>query len=476
MAVLVIYTGGTIGSLHKDPKDPLTPLVPGTWEQLRENVSSIDQLKIEIDSYEFKPPLDSSNMMSEHWLKIARVIKDNYDKYEGFLILHGTDTMTYTATALSFILENLSKPVILTGSQLPIGEVRSDAVQNLVTALQIAAPESTSRPGREIPVVPEVCVFFQNSLLRGNRTRKYSASGYDAFRSPNYPPLGAAGEHIIIDESLIRKQSKGNFYINENLETNVMSIDIFPGINPKVLRKTFEAENLRGVVLKTYGTGNAPTTDMFLDVIEDFVRKEIVFLDVTQCFSGMVEIGLYETSAELLNRGVVSGLDMTPEAALCKLQYLLGLGYKYSDVCRYIQQDRRGEQSQNIYDITCEGGIADPIGRAGPQPIPGRLERDAITHAVIRIQGVKFDGTGKRFSVKTFVNLASADQSTSETDPHFVGKVERVWEEKPLNLFFDATQTTQTVLNPELPVLVNIVTDQERISWKRLILSVYSRA
>lgn len=276
--VLVVYTGGTIGSIHRPPTDLLSPLVPGTWDEISSlpivkdallELENKDGLTVVAD--EFNPTLDSSNMAPKDWIDIATKIKSHYDDYQGFVVLHGTDTMTYTATALSFILQNLTKPVIVTGSQLPISSVRTDAVQNFITSLRIAAGEHMNPP---LPLVPEVCIFFQNKLIRGNRSRKINASGYDAFDSPNYPLLGEAGEYIEIRKEMMVPKPQGELSLRKSLEENVMSFDIFPGIQSSdVMSKIMQTSNLKGLILKTYGTGNAPTDENFLKAIEEGVRE-----------------------------------------------------------------------------------------------------------------------------------------------------------------------------------------------------------
>jgi L-asparaginase len=478
--VLVVYTGGTIGSVHSDINDPLSPLVPGSWQQIRSlpivrdallELENKDKLTVEAD--EFIPTLDSSNMSPDDWIEIATKIHKKYDAYEGFVVLHGTDTMTYTAAALSFILQNLTKPVIVTGSQLPISSVRTDAVQNFITSLRIAVGEHMNPP---LPLVPEVCIFFQNKLIRGNRARKINASGYDAFDSPNYPLLGEAGEYIEIRKEMMVPKPDGRLSLNKFLEKNVMSFDIFPGIQSSdVMEKIMLTPDLKGLILKAYGTGNAPTDEKFLNAIEAGVKRGVVVVDVTQCLRGKVEIGLYETSSGLLTRGVVSGTDMTPEAALCKLMLLLR---RYGPEAKdYIQQDLHGEQSESIYNIEYGEGTAKPEMRSKPIRITGILQRENLTHAVVRALDVTLDGpVDTHFRTSAFINLdeevpSSVEAQTQMTE--YCDYREVTWTGKPLPpLFFDATRAARNMLRPGLPVSVTIHTDKFGISWRKLSLTL----
>lgn len=481
LKVLAVYTGGTIGSVHSDPSDPLSPLVPGTWQQIRSlpivrdallELENKDGLTVEAD--EFNPTLDSSNMSPDDWINIATKIQSHYENYQGFVVLHGTDTMTYTATALSFILQNLTKPVVVTGSQLPISSVRTDAVQNFITSLRIAVGEHMNPP---LPLVPEVCIFFQNKLIRGNRSRKINASGYDAFDSPNYPLLGEAGEYIEIRKEMMLPKPDGRLSLNRSLEQNVMSFDIFPGIQTSnVMETIMQTPNLKGLVLKTYGTGNAPTEEKFLKAIEEGVKRGIVVVDVTQCLRGKVEIGLYETSAGLLTRGVVSGTDMTPEAALCKLMLLLKM-YE-SQAKDYVQQDFHGEQSESIYNIDYGEGTASPEKRTKPIPITGILKTENLTHAVVRALDVTLAGpVDTHFRTSAFINLneevpKGVDAQKQMTE--YCDSRENTWtgDTVPL-LFFDATRAARNMLSrPNLPVSVTIHTDKFGISWRKLSLTL----
>lgn len=337
-SVLLIYTGGTIGMVPKDRNDPSSPLVPTKWDDLQDFVSSLKKLPFEVDLKQMTP-IDSSDMHPDYWIEIARVIRDNYDRHDGFVILHGTDTMAYTASGLSFLLKNLKKPVVMTGSQLPIECCRNGGMQNLVSALTLASPQAS-----DLPVIPEVCILFGDVVLRGNRARKTNATSFSAFASPNYPPLARVDSHIRIDVSRIRQSTLGELLVHERLDHNVLLVDIFPGMSPETLKYIFSTPGLKGVVLRTYGVGNCPTEVNFLKEIRSAVEeKQIIIVNLTQCVQGTVEMGRYGAGIGLLAAGVISGVDMTPEAALAKMMFLLGQGYDIETVKDKMQKDLRGE-------------------------------------------------------------------------------------------------------------------------------------
>jgi len=346
--VLIIYTGGTLGMLHLN-NDPKAQLVPGSWDEIKERFSILKKLPFGIRVAIVNPPIDSSNVNPKHWGGIAKIIRDNYHEYDGFVVLHGTDTMAYTASALSFLLENLAKPVIFTGAQLPIADPRNDAAQNLVTALMIAASYNA-------PTVPEVCILFDNVLLRGNRSQKISVNGFAGFDSLNCRPLAEIGTDIKVNRELIRGANTGKFFINETVfDENVTVVNIFPGIKPEALRHIFNIEGLRGVILQTYGAGNVPTDDkaedggpLLKEICAAIKEKGIVFVNITQCRCGTVEMDVYGTGVKLKEIGVVGGGDMTNEAALVKMMFLLGKYPNPKDletVKEQMKKNLRGELS-----------------------------------------------------------------------------------------------------------------------------------
>mgnify|MGYP005895234253 CR=1 FL=1 len=337
--ILIVYTGGTIGMIEDPDKKALKPF---DFSHLMENVPKIKMLDYVIDNIQFNPPIDSSDMNVEHWQTIVRSIAANYDSYDGFVVLHGTDTMAYTASALSFMLQNIGKPVIITGSQLPIGEVRTDGEENLITALQIAA--SRDEDGK--PTVREVAILFENYLWRGNRSTKRSADNFNAFRSSNYPELAKIGLDIQFKRTALSHEApKGPLAIYPEMDSKVVAIDLFPGLDKDIFRHMLAAPGVKGIVLRTFGTGNGPTEAWFLDAIRQTVERGVVIVNVTQCLNGGVDPRRYLTGDMLINAGVTAGYDITFEAAIAKMMHLFGRGLSADEVRRKFVEPIAGEIS-----------------------------------------------------------------------------------------------------------------------------------
>jgi L-asparaginase len=338
ISILIIYTGGTIGMVN----DPATgALIPVNFSDISDQVPELRKFGCRIRSISFDPVTDSSNMEPSTWVKIADTIAKNYKHHDGFVILHGTDTMAYSASALSYMLENLEKPVIFTGSQLPIGVLRTDGKENLITAIEIAAARNNGAP-----MVPEVCIYFDNKLMRGNRTTKISAEQFDAFASPNYPELAEAGLHIRFNNNMIRYPViRRDLFVHRDLSTDVAVLKLFPGISLNFVKAVLHTEGLRVLILETFGAGNAPTFRWFLDELSEFIIRGGLILNVTQCHGGTVEMGLYETSREMLSAGVISGRDMTSEASITKVMHLLGRFDSREKIIYYLNKSLAGEIS-----------------------------------------------------------------------------------------------------------------------------------
>ena len=341
--ILLIYTGGTIGMI-KDYKT--NALKAFDFSQIIEKIPELQQLDCSIQSVSFETPIDSSNMNTKYYIDLVEIIEEHYTDVDGFVILTGSDTMSYVASAISFMLENLQKPIIFTGSQLPIGDLRTDAKENLITSVEIASAHKNG-----VPVISEVCLYFEYQLFRANRTTKISAEQFEAFASMNFPPLAESGVHLKFNQSLIHRKSnkEQSLVIRKKLVDDVVILKLFPGITNMVIESILNTSNLKGVVLETYGAGNTPNSERFLAVLKTAIQKGIKIVNVTQCKSGGVLMGRYDTSIMLREIGVIDGKDITSESAVAKLMYLLNEHLSTTDFKNIFEKSLRGEMTDSIF-------------------------------------------------------------------------------------------------------------------------------
>lgn len=336
--VLLIYTGGTIGMMQDAKSGQLKPF---DFKHLREQIPELNKFDVTLSAVSFAKPIDSSEMQPSVWIEIVKLIEKNYNKVDGFVVLHGSDTMSFTASALSFMLENLNKPVILTGSQLPIGMIRTDGKENLITAIEIAAAKD--KKGKA--VVSEVCIYFEYQLYRGNRTHKFNAEHFQAFQSANYPVLAEAGVHLKYNHSALQTANRKKLKVHTSLDPNIAILKMFPGITQNVVEAVLNAKSIKAVLLETFGSGNAGTQKWFIDALKKAIGKGVIILNVTQCNAGKVEQGKYATSAQFKKIGIIGSSDITSEAAVAKLMFVLGATSDKEQVGKLLSTDLRGEMT-----------------------------------------------------------------------------------------------------------------------------------
>ena len=489
--VLVIYTGGTIGSMPKDPQDAASPQVVVEWDDFIERTPQLnpENLGYRLGFEKLSEALDSCNIGTQHWTEMAEIIETNYDDYEGFVILHGTDTMVYTASALSFMLANLAKPVVLTGSQRThLFQIRNDGLQNTITALAVANPKASA-----IPVIPEVMIFFGNDLLRGNRSRKRDANGYIAYETPKYPPLAKIGANIEVDESRILPIPDGVFFVRKNLELKVIDFNVFPGVvHNGIADLMFDNKDFkpRGAVIRSYGAGNIPTDETFLGRLRKASQNNppgVTMINVTQCTQGRVELGLYETSNKLLEFGMVSGTDLTPEAALVKMMVGLAdedLQDDKTGLRTFLQTNQAGEQSTSIYEMPFSktGGAELSRGERrfrfpADRDLPGSWRPAELEGVQLRLYGAKVTGTddGTPIEVDLYANLSSNEEPGGHASPKFAGRHRKAPTASPTILSFDALDATRRLFRPGQRASFSLVLASEKgsLEWERAELALF---
>jgi L-asparaginase len=494
--VLVIYTGGTIGSKPRDP-DPDSPQVVVPWKELERGTPELLALKsagLTVECEEIEP-LDSCNIGPKEWRDIASIIERRYNEFEGFVILHGTDTMVYTASALSFMLRELAKPVILTGAQRSaLVDVRNDATQNFITALLLACPSFS-----KIPIVPEVCIYFGGKLLRGNRTVKRDTAGYDAYESPNFPPLGEVGDRIVINEKQVRPmpESGRRFNVRKSLDMNVTTVLVYPGIQQTDIvkrqvdglaaRPSDRPDGLKAAIVMAYGSGNIPTLwPEWLEVFRQAQENGMVIATVSQCKRGAVELGIYETSALLLELGFVAASDLTLEAAHCKLMVLLGdPDLSQDEVEETYQRALVGEQSTSVFITKYPlkaGSITRAVDMASVR-VPGRAleggwQPSQVERALLRFRGAKLNSSGKPlvlFSV--FLNLDRVEDASNK-HPGYAGqfKKEPITKDDQI-ILFDVTSVLTAMVKPMDRASFTVVLDTvgAEFSWEGAELAIIQK-
>lgn len=488
--VLVLYTGGTIGSRPRDKEDPESPQLVVPWQELENGTPELEKLRQRgflVDAISSDPPLDSCNIGPKEWQQFAKTISESYENYEGFVILHGTDTMVYTASALAFMLRGLRKPVILTGAQRSaLVDVRNDASQNFITALLLANPKFTG-----IPTVPEVTIFFGGKLLRGSRTIKQDTTGYDAYLSPNIPPLGDIGDKMEIHKERLRwPTEQERFRARVRLEERILPLFIYPGITQEVVQAQIEATKPKAVIVQAFGSGNIPNLDPeFIEVFRKARQDDgILIAVVSQCTRGPVELGIYETSAELLEAGFVCANDITLEAAQCKLMTLLGDPDMTLEVAEEeFQRSLAGEQSLSTYVTSYTSKVISMSAntpeespgqvRFAAQPLSGIWEPGNIYQILLRFRNSLIEiGEGASAEYQVYMNV-DPGESLGPDHPNFAGSFKKYSMEKKSLVLFDITEGIRPFARPGERVSFTVVCYNERalFSWQAVEVAVLIR-
>jgi L-asparaginase len=443
-----------------------------------ERVLQIGRTAVQLDFASWPEPIDSANITSADWRELAEIIREKQNEYGGFVILHGTDTLAYTASALAFILDSLDRPVVVTGSQRPIGQPRSDALQNLITSIEVAAAGTLGAT-----VVPEVCVFFRDRLFRGCRTTKVSATSFNAFESPNMPPLGLAGDRLAVDEKAIARPAALTAGSRPAFDERIACVTLFPGMSTAVLDGMLNSEDLRGIVLQAFGNGNCPSTPQFLDAIASAVEAGRLIVDITQCRSGEVDLGPYPGSLGLLSRGVIPGMDMTVEAALAKLSFLLGNESDSMVVADRMQINMRGEQRQSIFNLHFGAGEIGAGESATLRPVRpmvagARYRSTALDRAVLRVLGLSSPEAESDIvpELSLWLDPAEPAGAAASDELRFLGRVaiSRRGVDGKSNAILEVTEQVRALVRNRHLNSLTITAGDSKVAWERLDLAMYA--